>query len=50
MDGSHADLLARIDFLEKENIKIVKIIGELVSEVKHLNNELRKYGYQNKSA
>ncbi len=50
MDKSYADLLKEIDLLKKESNKkdtmiekLRKTVEELVSEVKRLNNELRKY-------
>ena len=50
MDKSYADLLKEIDLLKKESDKkdtmiekFRKTVEELVSEVKRLNNELRKY-------
>ncbi len=54
MDKSYADLLKEIDLLRKENAKQKEIIEklqntteELASEVKRLNNELRKYMNEN---
>ena len=50
MDKSYADLLKEIDLLKKGSNKkdtmiekLRKTVEELVSEVKRLNNELRKY-------
>ena len=54
MDKSYADLLKEIDLLKKESDKkdgiiekLQKTVEGLVSEVKQLNNELRKYKNEN---